>query len=1099
MRLPIRQHKTIIMRRIIQVAFLNLGLLLFSFPVLAQERMISGVVTGEDEGTPLLGVTVIVKGTTTGTQTDKEGRFSIKAQTGQVLVFTHIGFGSQEHAVHEKNNLSIRLASSQSNVLEDLVVVGYGTQKRADLTGAVSTVDVKKSLQSRPVTDLGRGLQGVVPGLTISTPSGDIGTNPSIRLRGLSGSLNGSGAQPLILVDNVELPDLRMINPDDVESISVLKDAASTSIYGTRGAWGVILITTKAGKKGPEGTRISYTNNISWNQPTTMPHVAPLVEGTEMALLSLKRTNPNLNSFGVVGMTVDDIAVQKMKDWQAQYGGQDLGPEMVMGRDFEIRGGKLFFYRPWDPINMYLRDWAPQQTHNLSISGSNAKTGYTLGLGYLNQQGVLKMNPDKFERFNINLGLNSSVTNWLDARTKIILSKAIRTRPYYYSSDTYDPWYYLTRWQSFYPYGTYQGKPFRSALTEVQQANVTPTENTLARVQLGGTFKLAKGLTVDADYTYSNNNMHEHQTGGYVSAYDFWSFNGSLTYAPYTSSTYDRAIYNSDWNERNTVKAYATYKKSLKSHDFKLIGGTDIELYQYWSQSTERRTLLSPDMGEPRLATGDQYASNTRGHWATLGYFGRINYAYKDKYLLELNGRYDGSSSFPLNNQWAFFPSVSAGYKISDEKFMEFTRPYLSTLKFRGSWGSIGNQAVGGNRFLSVMSSTTSGWLIGTNNMVTVGTPGLVDPNLSWERVTTLDVGADSRFFNSKFGATFDWYQRTTSDMITAGITVPSSLGTSAPSRNYGELQTTGWELALDWNHRFTNGINFNVTGILSDFQEKLTKFAANSSKLISSNYEGKVLGEIWGYKTDRFFTKDDFEQDASGNLVLAGGKYVMKKGVATQSRWETSTFFYGPGDIKYQDLNGDGKIEIGTNTVTDPGDQLVIGNSTPRYQYGLRLGADWKGFDINLFIQGVGKRDYWANGPVFIPGFRNGEAWYEHQLDYWTEANPNAFYPRPTDHLQSNATRNFLPQTKYLLNMAYTRLKNINVGYTLPAKWVKKATLKTTRIYFSGENLFTIDNLSIPIDPEVDFTSAGLNDGATYGRVYPYRKVISFGIQVTL
>jgi hypothetical protein len=312
-------------------------------------------------------------------------------------------------------------------------------------------------------------------------------------------------------------------------------------------------------------------------------------------------------------------------------------------------------------------------------------------------------------------------------------------------------------------------------------------------------------------------------------------------------------------------------------------------------------------------------------------------------------------------------------------------------------------------------------------------------------------------------------------------------------------LETTGWELAIDWNHRFGNGLNFNITGVLSDFQEKITKYAANTTKLINSIYEGRLLGEIWGYETDRFFTKEDFETDASGNLLLVGGKYVMKKGIPTQTRWEASTFFYGPGDIKYRDLDGDDKIDIGTNTVDNPGDQKIIGNSTPRYQYGIRLGADWKGVDINLFIQGVGKRDFWASGPVFIPGFRPGEGWYEHHLNYWTETNQNAFYPRPTDQLQSNANRNFLPQTKYMLNMAYTRLKNLNVGYTIPAGISQKAKLKTARIYFSGENLFTIDKLTIPIDPEINYTAIGASDPITFGRVYPYRKMYSFGIQITL
>lgn len=1083
------------MQRLFKVVILAIAILSFRVTS-AQEKTITGTVVSDKDNTPLVGATIAVKGTSRSTQTDAAGKFNISARPNQSLIVSYVGFRDKEVAVGNETTLNVSLSQSQET-LQDVVIVGYGTQRRANLTGAVSTVNVQEQLGSRPITDIGRGLQGAVPGLTIRTSSGDIGTNPAITLRGLSGSLNGGGAQPLILVDNVEFPDLRMINPDDVESISVLKDAASTSIYGTRAAWGVILITTKSGKKGTERSQISYNNNFSWSRPTTIPRVAPAAEGAEMALKAYQRTNPNRTDFSALGMSVDQIAIQKMREWVQNYGNQNLGLDMVQGRDFEIRGGRLFFYRSWDPMELYLRDYAPQNNHNLSISGSTQRIGYTLGLGYLNQKGVLKVNPDEFERFNVNLGITSSVTKWFDARTKVLLSRATRTRPYYFSSETYDPWYYLTRWQAYYPYGTYQGKPFRSALTEVQAAKMTPIRDNFGRIQVGGTFKILPGLTFDADYTYSANNGREHQTGGSVNAWDFWG--GQMIYRMYTSPSFDRAILISDWNERNTIKGFGTYNKDLGDHDFKIIAGTDIELFQYGSQRSERRGLLSPDLGQPNLAGGEQIIGSSAGHWATRGYFGRINYSYKNKYLLEINGRYDGSSNFPVNDQWAFFPSGSVGYVLSQENFMDFAKPVLSFLKMRGSWGSIGNQNVGGNRFLQLMPASNSGWLVNNTNMLTVGTPLLVSPSLTWETVTTLDLGADARFLNNKLGVTFDWYRRTTSNMITAGLTVPSSLGTSAPARNFAELQTTGWELSIDWSHKFKNDLGFNITGVLSDFKEKLTKFASNATGLISANYEGRILGEIWGYETDRFFTSDDFEKDANGNFIIQGGKYVLKQGIPTQTRWETATFFYGPGDIKYKDLNGDGKIDIGNNTISDPGDQKVIGNSTPRYQYGIRLGADWKGFDINMYIQGVGSRQQWADGPVVIPGYRPGEGWYAHQLDYWTEENPNAFYPRPTDQLQSNATRNFLPQTKYLLNMAYTRLKNINVGYTLPAKWSSKVHLQTARIYFSGENLITWDRLSVPIDPEVNYTTAGLNDPNTFGRVYPYRKLFSFGVQITL
>ncbi|HYH16483.1 MAG TPA: TonB-dependent receptor [Flavisolibacter sp.] len=1094
--------------------------LLITFVGFAQSRQITGNVISQNDNTPLQGVTVTNRNTNQQTQTDAKGAFSINAEKGHLLVLSYVGFGSQNVTVGDDNSVSVKLTPSGAT-LQDVVVVGYGTQKRANLTGAVSTINVNEQLGSRPITDVARGLQGSVPGLSITTPSGDIGTNPAITLRGAAGSINGPGAQPLILVDNVEMPDLRMINPNDIESISVLKDAASASIYGTRGAWGVILITTKSGKKGAERSQISYNNNFSYSKPTTMPEVASAAEGAEMALAAFRRSNSGLTSFTTIGMTVDETAIQKMRDWQAQYGGKDLGPEMVLGRDFEIRNGQVFYYRAWDPYEMYLRNWAPQQNHNLTLSGSNAKTGYTLGFGFLDQKGVLKVNPDKFQRFNANLGVNSSITNWLDARAKIYLSRATRTRPFYYSSDVYDPWYYLSRWPSYFPYGTYQGKPLRNSITEVEAATMTPIQDNFARIQVGGTIKITKGLTFDADYTYANNNGREHQTGGVVSGVDFWGglVNGELPYRAFTTAQYDRAVLASNWNERNTVKAFATYNKDLGDHDFKLIGGTDVELYQYGSQRTERRGLLNPDMGQPNLAIGDQLVGSSAGHWSTMGYFSRINYAFKNKFLLELNGRYDGSSSFPVKDQWGFFPSASVGYVLTQEKFMDFANPVLSFFKLRGSYGSIGNQAVGSNRFISVMPTTSSQWLVGSTNMLTIGSgtnivgyPGLVSPTLTWETVTTLDIGADARFFNNKFGASFDWYKRTTTDMITSALTVPSTLGIGAPVINFGELETKGWELTLDWNQKFDNGLNLNVTGVLSDFQERISKFGSNATKLLSTSsvsssnnyqhYEGRVLGEIWGYETDRFFTADDFEKDATGNFILVGGKYVLKPGIATQTQWENASFFYGPGDIKYKDLNGDGKINMGDNTVGNPGDQRVIGNSTPRYQYGFRVGADWKGFDVNLFIQGVGSRQQWANGPVVIPGYRAGEAWYAHQLDYWTPQNQDAFYPRPTNAAggaDANFSKNFLPQTKYLLNMAYTRLKNVNIGYTIPASISKRAKLQTVRVYLSGENLLTIDRLDVPIDPEVNYTTDGLGDPNTFGRVYPYRKTFAFGLQVTL
>ena len=1080
--------------------FLVLFVLFSCLASLAFGQTISGEVYDKTLQVPIPSASVIVTKSKHGTITDKDGKFTIDMHGNKSIDISYTGYKGYRISITSDTFYRIELDAS---ALDQVVVVGYGTQKKANLTGAVSTVDVKKTFGSRPVTDVARGLQGVVPGLTITTATGDLGTDPKIRLRGLQGSLNtgAAGAKPLILVDNVEIPSLQMVNPDDIESISVLKDAASASIYGTRGAWGVILITTKSGKKGAP-TRVTYSNNLAWSKSINTPELASALDNSAASLSSLRRTNPNASSVSIIGFSIDSLALVKMREWEEQYGGQDLSDEMVLGRDFEIRGGKLYFYRPWNPGKMYMKDWTLQQRHDIGVSGGSEKTSYNLGIGFMGQDGVLKVNPDKFNRYNLTLGVNTSANAWLDVRGKVLYSNTTGETPFIFSANQYGPWYYLYRWPAIYPYGTYEGKPFRSAVTEVQQAKMDEDKNSLARISVGGTIKPIKDLTIDIDYTYTSLNEHLKQTGGGTNAYDFWSFNGtSLNYTNYQSASFNKIRYYSFWNEINTGKAFATYNKKLGDHNFKLIAGGDIELLKYTSQSSERRNLLDPDNGEIRLASGDQFVDGSNGHWSTLGFFGRINYTYKDKFLLELNGRYDGSSRFPVNDLWAFFPSASVGYVLTEENFMDWSRSVLSFLKFRGSYGSIGNQAVGTGKFLSLMPTFNSGWVLPSGNALTVNTPNPLSPSLTWETVTTADVGVDARFLDNKLGVSFDWFQRTTSDMITGGVTLPNSFGATSPQRNYGELRGRGWELAIDYSHTFSNGLHLTVSGSLSDALEKITKYA-NTTKALpgpiaainSTYYEGMTLGEIWGFESDRLFQESDFSGKDASN------RYVYKAGVPTQTGLETGAFYFGPGDVKYKDLNGDGVIYYGTNTVDDPGDKKIIGNSTPRYQYGFRVDADWKGFDVGIYLQGVAKRDLWASGPIVFPGFRASEAWYAHQVNSWSPDNTGAFYPRPTDYGATVDRWNFQPQTRYLLNLAYLRVKNVNVGYTLPKQLTDRARIERVRIYVTGENLLTFDKLGdIPIDPEIDFSQTQLdNDRAGFGRVYPYRTTLAVGLQVT-
>lgn len=1056
--------------------------------VRGQTQTVSGAVY-DLNGMPIPGVEITVKGTDLGTQTDFGGEYSLNVpeNSSNILVFSSIGFTTQEIAIDGKSSITVTLRTDIEG-LDEVVLVGYGTQSRRNVTGAIASID-PEILDSRPIADVGRGLQGTTPGLTITAPSGQIGVNPTIKLRGMAGTLGTTGgAQPLILVDNVEVTSLQDINPEDIQDISVLKDASSTSIYGSRGAWGVILITTKNGKRN-SAPSISYSNNFSWSTPTKTPRVAPAAEGAEMAFKALQRTNPSTDAFGIVGMWIDEKGIDKMREWEQQYGSQNLGPEMEEGRDFERRDGRLYFYRPWDPRKQFVEKYSPLQKHDLSISGGSEKTNYYLGLGYLHQDGVYKVNMDSYERYNLNLAVNTTVTDWLDVHAKILHSNSVQKDPFKFGSNTYDAWYYTTRWPAVYPYGTFEGYPFRSHLAEVEQANLNRDTRALSRINLGTTIRPIEDMEIHFDYTHDQVDEHSKQFGGSVTGYNFWSTGPNLNALPYTSATYDRIQYNSDWSRRNTGKAYMVYDKKLhQDHNLKVTLGGDLEEYEYWFHSSQRRDLINQNMGELSLATGDQYVSGSRNHWSTLGFFGRVNYTFKNKFLVEFNSRYDGSSRLSSDKKWGFFPSGSVGYIISEEPFMESLKPTMNFLKVRGSYGSVGNQNTALSNIYRLMGSSQTSWLINGTPAMTVATPGALPVGLTWETVSTLDIGLDANFFNDRLGFNLDWYKRTVSDMHSAGKTLPSTFGATAPQRNYGEMYTQGWEVAVNYNQSFTNGLNLSVKATLTDFKEKVSKFA-NETKGINTNYEGKIIGEIWGYETDRFFTENDF--DANGDL---------KDGIASQEIFETNGWFhYGPGDIKYKDLNGDGEINYGSQTVDDHGDMKVIGNTTPRYQYGLMLAMDWKGFDLSLFMQGVGKRDMWPSGPVFIPGYNASEGWFAHQLDYWTPDNPDAFYPRPTNNGQSNNAMNFLPQTKYLLDMSYFRMKNITLGYSLPKSVIDGLNLNRVRVYFSGENLFEHTNLDIPLDPEVDYTTAGLNDPNTFGRIYPFRRSYSFGIQVSL
>jgi TonB-linked SusC/RagA family outer membrane protein len=1044
-------------------------------------QTISGEVYDKSTQTPIPGANVLTTVSKRAAITDINGKFTLELKGEKTVEVSFTGYKGQRFTVGSDTFYRIELDAS---ALDQVVVVGYGTQKKANLTGAVTTVDVNKTFQSRPMNDPTKALQGIAPGLSILYSNGGLTAGPSVNIRGI-GSINGS-SNPLIMVDNVETSDLSIINPNDIESVSVLKDAASTSIYGARAAFGVILIKTKSGKKN-QRTTVNYNNYFSWSKPTVLPDFAdPVPELTQMydAAKRAGQTAPEV--FGMQLLKLRD----GIANWQEKYAANRTGMEMVESEDFkfETADNRMYFYRVWDPKDVMLNDYTHQQMHNLSIQGGSEKIAYYTSVGYSKDGGLLKLNPDQIQKYNITAGINASVTNWLDINVRTMY----RNFEYEYPFQYQDYWYYFWRWGSYFPYGTTDGKYFRHTPAYMAQAQTNSVIDNYTRIDLGATLKLTKNLSIKADYTIGRDNVLRHEVGGQIMAWDFWGI-GQPKFANIATASQDRVTNRTGRYIVNTLNAYATYQNTFfGDHDLKLTAGINAENNRDIYYFAERRSVMDPNKGELALATGDQFVSqgsdipyNRENAYA--GYFGRINYSYKDKYLLELNGRYDGSSSFSAADRWAFYSSASAGWRVSEEEFMQFIRPTISDLKLRASYGSIGNQDLGGKWYLPSMANTTASWIpaSGTVRAPSVLAPNSVAQSLTWETVKTLDLGLDVRFLDNHVGLTFDWYERNTQDML-ANTSVPATFGASGPKINAGNFRNRGWELSIDANYDINKDLKIYGTFVLSDNKTVFTKWD-NPSMLITQNYVGKTYGEIWGFETAGYFVSAEDVAKSPSQVAL-----------------QNSNFVFGEGDIKYVNRNGDSVISGGKLTVADPGDLKVIGNSQPRYQYSARIGGTWKGFDLDIFIQGVGKRDYWGIGDIAIPLYRGGpDILYAHQLDTWTPDNPNARYPR---HYVGNAAtklagfpstvgsgNNYYPQTKYLLNLAYCRLKNVVIGYTLPQHLLNKYKVQKVRIFLTGQNLAEISDVGLPLDPEITYGELNF-----IGRTFPFQRSYSFGLQLT-
>ena len=1116
-----------------------------------QVQVITGTVV-DTHGEPVIGANVVEKGTTNGGLTDIDGNFSLRVAPGTTIQVSFVGYKTVE--VKAAPNMKVVLVED-TELLDEVVVVGDGTQKKENLTGSVSSVDVNKTLEGRPIADVGRGLQGTTPGLSIVVPSGEVGSDPMIKIRGQIGSIEGS-ASPLILLDNVEIPSIQMVNPDDIESISVLKDAASASIYGAKAAYGVILITTKKGAK-TDRVDVSYQGNVSF-QHVAKPIEMGQLNALEYAVDALVNAGSSSTVTGAfVMMSVEGL--ERAREWQQKYGGKlGVNDPYVYGRDWYVdANGYKIGLRTFDPYEYMIRDWAPTHQHNVSINGKSGKTTYNIGLGYLNQSGMTKpAKEDGFTRYNASMRISTELSKYVTVRAGSIFSSRVKKWAFS-NSTTADPWYYLYRWGPNMPLGQDErGYDIRSPWSEVKDAQTAQNTENYLNINLGTTINVTKDWKFDFDYTYASEDLVQDRPGTRYTAADSWvsavarvDENGNqlyvdnegnpvaagatgampaydLAYQEYTAhgSGADYWYRLSQQARRHTFNATTDYNWQVNdNNNLKFLLGMNLVTYDLENNGSKRMDLSDLENPQYNLAVGTQYAEGNYVWEGQMGFFGRINYNFKEKYLLEANLRYDASSKFPDNLQWRWFPSFSAGWRVSEEAFMQWAKPALSSFKIRGSWGRIGDQSVPNNLYVARLTPGELSWLDASGNkLVYRGALAAVASGITWQDITTLDFGFDARFFNNEFGITFDWYRRDTENMIVPAAGVSLAFGAASPKGNYGSFRTRGWEVSLDYNHRFNNGLGINAMFTLSDALTEVTAYGDTYS--IDDYYVGKKYGEIWGYRTDRLYQKEDFVYDANGEIVqvwalngkevpagTAGAKQMNKlsdpNGVY-QDYLQSGTFKFGPGDVKYTDLNGDGKIDDGSRLTQDEagnpahGDVEVIGNNTPRFEYGLRLGADYKGFDLSIFMQGVGKREVWGVGGLAEAGFSSDGAVPDAiASDYWKEDRTDAFYPRA--YICGDNALNNRIQSRYLLDMSYFRIKNITFGYSLPKNVLDKAHIQKARLYMALENFFTFDNLrGLPIDPEAVagysmFNTSNYNSGRI-GMGVPTFKSLSVGVQLT-
>ena len=1052
-------------------------LLAFLLPlvVFAQNNVtVSGTILDEQD-MPVVGATVAVVGQTNkGALSDLDGHFSITGiPANSTLRISYVGYKTQEIALAGQTSLNIKLIPD-SEILDELVVVGFGSQRKADVTGAVTQVKMSDVLGDRPIVSSSAALQGAIPGLMVSGGSGP-GQMKNFNIRGTL-SINGGG--PLVLIDNVE-GNIDDLNPNDIESITVLKDAASSAIYGARAAGGVILVTTKRPKGGTK-FQLNYSFNQGWENAIARPVQASLMD--------------YIAAYEEAGYSTQYWAGDgNLETWKELLGQYRAGTLEGVGDNgiYRHTDNKVYYLKEGDPTGNALTTGI-MTNHNVSVTGDTDRLRFRLSGNYSYEDGPLYTSKDNYRRYVLNSFVSADITKWFTQEATIIYTN---TQSQSLTGSIRDV--YATRLVSWYPegympkeiIGTEEDLIIDSPRNALEIANTANTTVSKPRIQLKTIIKPLEGWSITGEYTFLSTNTINR---GYTGVTRYADVQLAVKTQPSDPTKDQYWILNRE-NKYHALNLYSNYDFEIGKHKVGLMAGFNQERSYFGEVKGTIEGQSVPTVPSFGGGTGEKYLSDGYSEFAIRGAFGRLTYNYDNRYLLNLNARYDGSSKFPKSNRFGFFPSVSLGWRIANESFMDWSDSWLDDFKIRASYGEIGNQSIAPYGFVPQMTIGQSNvWIDRDGRITYINSPDLVRANYTWERVSTLDVGYDLTAFSGRLNSTFSWYLRNTLGMLAPGAEIPAVIGASAPQQNVADLSTKGWELSVNWRDiigDFRYSVGFN----LYDHRSFVTKYL-NLSGSINQHYVGEELGNIWGMRVDRYYDISDFDlAKAKSNL------WVLNEGVTAIQGTVVK-----PGDIMFKDLNGDGTITGGAETLKDHGDLDIIGNTTSRYQFGFNLGLGYKGFDLSALLQGVGSKQAWLGERAMFPFGAGGsdgvfQPIFYNQTDYWTA---KSYDPDDPDYMvannpgarlfriygqEQNVGSNARKSDKYLQSAAYLRVKNVTLSYSFSPTLINKIALSGLRLYVSVENLATFSSLPKGYDPE------------SLSWSYPFYRTWSIGASITL